>query len=148
MQGILADGVLIELVLDKLLNRYLLMSLRANQNEVESVAKSKQVEERDLSGGQDLILNISSSDPGAAARLVAPGRSSGVEEVDDVRQVHRRSRLQSEAAQGRRNRGRPPDEDPRRLRDGRAITRTALLVLLLVITLYHSLLCSQCLQIF
>ena len=43
LQGILADGALVELVLDKLLNRYLLMSLRANLNEVESVAKSKQV---------------------------------------------------------------------------------------------------------
>ena len=42
-QGILADGALVELVLDKLLNRYLLMSLRANLNEAESVFKSKQV---------------------------------------------------------------------------------------------------------
>merc|ERR1719219_344236 len=44
--GILADGALVELVLDKLLNRYLLMSLRANLNEVESVAKSKQILEQ------------------------------------------------------------------------------------------------------
>merc|ERR1719219_23446 len=44
--GVLADGALVELVLDKLLNRYLLMSLRASLNEVESVFKSKQILEQ------------------------------------------------------------------------------------------------------
>merc|ERR1712029_278065 len=39
--GILADNVLSELVLDKLLNRYLLMSLRANLDNNDSVMKSK-----------------------------------------------------------------------------------------------------------
>ena len=34
---------MVELVLDKLLNRYLLMGLRANLSVVESVAKCKQV---------------------------------------------------------------------------------------------------------
>jgi len=41
--GIISDGILSELVLDKLLNRYLLMSLRANQNNNDSVFKSKQI---------------------------------------------------------------------------------------------------------
>ena len=45
LQGVLADGVLVELVLDKLLNRYLLMGLRTNLNVVDSVFKSKQVRE-------------------------------------------------------------------------------------------------------
>jgi len=39
--GILADNILSELVLDKLLNRYLLMSLRANLDNNDSVIKSK-----------------------------------------------------------------------------------------------------------
>ena len=60
-----------------------------------------------------------------------PAWSPGVEEADDVRQVHRRSGLQSEAAQGGRDRGRQAGQDPRRLRDGREITRTTLLVITL-----------------
>ena len=43
MQGILSDSVMTELVLDKLLNRYLLMSLRANLDNNDSVFKSKEV---------------------------------------------------------------------------------------------------------
>ena len=60
LQGVLADGALVELVLDKLLNRYLLMSLRASLNEVESVFKSKQVRERPA-----VIYRIYSVWPGA-----------------------------------------------------------------------------------
>merc|ERR1719219_1307295 len=43
-KGVLADGVLLEL--NKLLNRYLLMGLRANLNVVDSVFKSKQIVEQ------------------------------------------------------------------------------------------------------
>ena len=43
MQGILSDSVMTELVLDKLLNRYLLMSLRANLDNNDSVFKAKEV---------------------------------------------------------------------------------------------------------
>ena len=73
LQGILADGALVELVLDKLLNRYLLMSLRANLNEVESVAKSKQVRaETDWAGlNIYLLLDVrswSSCLPGGSSR--------------------------------------------------------------------------------
>ena len=43
MQGILCDGLLSEFALDRLLNRYLLLSLRANQNWLDSLTKAKQV---------------------------------------------------------------------------------------------------------
>ena len=43
MQGILNDSMLSELALDRLLNRYLLLSLRANQNWLDSLTKAKQV---------------------------------------------------------------------------------------------------------
>ena len=39
----MSDSVMTELVLDKLLNRYLLMSLRANLDNNDSVFKSKEV---------------------------------------------------------------------------------------------------------
>ena len=39
----LSDSVMTELVLDKLLNRYLLMSLRANLDNNDSVFKAKEV---------------------------------------------------------------------------------------------------------
>jgi len=42
-QGVLADEVLAELVLDRLLNRYLLLSLRANREQLDSVDKARQV---------------------------------------------------------------------------------------------------------
>ena len=43
LQGMLSDSVMTELVLDKLLNRYLLMSLRANLDNNDSVFKAKEV---------------------------------------------------------------------------------------------------------
>ena len=81
--------------------------------------------------GQDVTVNFLylMSDPGAAAQLVAPAGSPGTEEADDVGQVHRRTGLQSEAAQGGRDRGRQAGQDPRGLRDGGEITRTTLLVI-------------------
>ena len=44
-QGIIADNILSEIVLDKLLNRYLLMSLRANLDNNDTVIKSKMIVE-------------------------------------------------------------------------------------------------------
>lgn len=42
-QGVLADGVLAELAIDRLLNRYVLLSLRANPDISDAIDKSRQV---------------------------------------------------------------------------------------------------------
>jgi len=42
-QGTLADSLLVELALDRLLNRYLLLSLRANRDPLDSVDKARQI---------------------------------------------------------------------------------------------------------
>ena len=39
-QGVISDGIIAELVLDRLLNRYMLLSLRAN---MDSIDKARQV---------------------------------------------------------------------------------------------------------
>jgi len=41
--GILSDEILMELVLDRLLNRYLLLSLRANTDPLDSIDKARQI---------------------------------------------------------------------------------------------------------
>merc|ERR1712112_439243 len=84
--GILSDGVLAELVLDKLLNRYLLMSLRANQNNNDSVFKSKQ------------IVDVT--------QMVAGVRIRGDAQVIHVHQVHVRTGLLSGTQQGGHHRDR------------------------------------------
>merc|ERR1719481_155952 len=42
-QGVLCDSILVELSLDRLLNRYLLLSLRANRDMLDSVDKARQI---------------------------------------------------------------------------------------------------------
>jgi len=42
-QGVLADGVLVELAVDRLLNRYILLSLRANPDISDAIDKSRQI---------------------------------------------------------------------------------------------------------
>jgi len=42
-QGTLSDALLVELALDRLLNRYLLLSLRANRDPLDSVDKARQI---------------------------------------------------------------------------------------------------------
>ena len=42
-QGVISDGIIAELVLDRLLNRYMLLSLRANMDMLDSIDKARQV---------------------------------------------------------------------------------------------------------
>ena len=42
-QGVLSDSLVAELVLDRLLNRYMLLSLRANMDMLDSIDKARQV---------------------------------------------------------------------------------------------------------
>ena len=105
-----------ELVLDKLLNRYLLMSLRANLDNNDSVFKTKQVcikKEVNV----DCIEQYLCPDCGSVAEVVAAAGLARDGQDDDVHEVRVWAGRLPGAQQGGRHRDREDCPHPRRLRD-------------------------------